>query len=431
MNADLLSFISQSISTVVINVLFFMFFGKIYGTKYNKKYIYIIACVISIVCMIGINQLKNQYINVIYSFVYINVISALLFKAQIGKMWVHNTLFWFLLICCDALTVLIWSTVNDNTLKNILADYQRMLFSNLLNILMALSVYRIYVTIMERQKVSNIQGKQAIFMCTITFFELFTVISYSMEITDRSGGVKILMILLGFILMNIYLAYIISQVSEAYHYKYELSLAESLRELQLENFKEIEQRYRESRAIIHDIKKHMMVIDELRENSNDKAVKYSQHIYSQMDKLFGGFHCSNQILSIVLSQKISKAKSEGINVSVEADDVEIDFMDDLDITAIFANLWDNAIEACRKVKTNKYIKMEISKYNNFVIINFENSFDGIYLLNGKKLISTKKRHEGIGLSSIKTSVEKYDGIFETEIGGKIFKAEITIPMPIE
>lgn len=430
MNADLLSFISQSISTVVINVLFFMFFGKIYGTKYNKKYIYIIACVISIVCMIGINQWKNQYINMFYSYFSFNLWCILLYDSNIKRIWLHNTLFWFLLSGCDVITVLIWSVIGGNTLYEILSDNQLMLISNLLNILFSLTVYRIYVILLSKYNMHNIQVQQSVFMCTITFFEFFTVFAYSMEITNRSGGMKIILILIGFILINIYLTYIISQVSEAYHFKYKLSLAEALRELQLENFKEIEQRYRESRAIIHDIKKHMMVIDELRENSNDKAVKYSQHIYSQMDKLFGGFHCSNQILSIVLSQKISKAKSEGINVSVEADDVEIGFMDDLDITAIFANLWDNAIEACRKVKTNKYIKMEISKYNNFVIINFENSFDGIYLLNGKKLISTKKRHEGIGLSSIKTSVEKYDGTFETEMENKIFKAEITIPMPI-
>ena len=50
-----------------------------------------------------------------------------------------------------------------------------------------------------------------------------------------------------------------------------------------------------------------------------------------------------------MSQKIISAETENIKVHTEIEDLLLDFIVDIDITAIFANLWDNAIEACKKV----------------------------------------------------------------------------------
>lgn len=46
-------------------------------------------------------------------------------------------------------------------------------------------------------------------------------------------------------------------------------------------------------------------------------------------------------------------------------------------------------------------------------------------------MSTKKQHNGVGLSSISTSVDKYDGFFSAKESGNIFKSEITIPIPLK
>lgn len=228
-----------------------------------------------------------------------------------------------------------------------------------------------------------------------------------------------------------FLAYILNHVSIAYQYENELNLIKQLQEMQLENYLETERKYSESRAIIHDIKKHLDVIDELRESDKEKADEYRKHIDMQMEKIFCGYHCSNRILGIILSQKISKAKFEGIKVDVSVDNINIDFIDDLDFTAIFANLWDNAIEACAKVENNKYIKFSLSRYNGFLLIDLENSFDGVYKKIKNRFVSTKKQHNGVGISSIITSVEKYNGYFSADGDENIFKSEITVPIPLK
>ena len=286
--------------------------------------------------------------------------------------------------------------------------------------------YRIYITIVQKINGQGIKFKVAAFTIIITFFESYAVLAFEEEVTDRYGSLKLLILLIGYLLINLFYAYILNQVSQVYKYRYELSLAERLNEMHLSNYKEMSRKYEESRAIIHDIKKHLMVANEL--NDNEDHNKYLSDVYKQMDELFGGFKCSNKILSVVVSQKMSYARSKGIKVIISAEDVPIDFVDDLDITAIFANLWDNAIEACDKINDKKYIEMNMTRVNDFILINIENSYNGILKIKNNDLISTKEDHMGVGLKSVRLSVEKYEGVFMTNYNSKTFRAEITLPI---
>lgn len=425
MNINIISLLSQSISTAIVNLLFFLFLKSAYGAKSYRRIVYIGAYFISTILMLGINQFDILILNALYSYIVFNLICVLLFDAKLRNVWLYNSLYWFLLASCDAITINIWSVINDTSLEKNLEDYQLMICSNLFNILLMFAVYMICVTAIKKIEIHAVQWKLALFMTTMIFFEIFIVVSFAPEISSRAGGIKLIFILVGLIAINVFLSYVISQLSIAYSYKYELSLAERLREMQLANYKEIEQKYSESRAIIHDIKKHLMVIDDLNKSKTDE---YTQNLYNRLNEIFSGFKCSNRILSIVLSQKISYAKSEKIDVSLNIDDVQLDFIDDLDITAIFSNLWDNAIEACRKIDNDRYIKIKIGIINNYIFIIMENSCDGNLLPNGKYFLSTKENHKGIGISSIKMSVEKYNGYFSTESFGNYFRANITIPV---
>lgn len=428
MNTELTSFLGQCLVSAAINLFAFLFFHKQYGEKYQKKY-YIVSYFAAVLLMIAVSQINEPYVNIVYSYVSINAICLIMYESDFKKTWLYNLLLWFICICCDVVTVLIWSVVEGNTLEGTLSNDQLMLGSNLLNIIFLFTAYRVFLLFVRKINFNSVQIKIALLMISITFFETWIIISYSSQISDRMGGVQVIIMLIGFLLINLFLTYVLSIVSKSYQYEHELGMIKRLQEMQLENYKETEQKYKESRAIIHDIKKHLNVLDDLQKEDAQKAKEYRDHINMQMDKIFCGFHCSNRIMGIILSQKMSKARSEGIRVDVSVDEIDMDFISDIDITAIFANLWDNAIEACRKAEQNKYIIFSVSKFNGFLLINSENSFDGVCKTKGRAFLTTKENHEGIGLSSIQASVDKYDGVFKTEANDNIFKSEITIPIP--
>ncbi len=428
MNTSLLSFLSQSIATASAILFTFLFCKNIYGCKYDKKRFYIIGYFIAATLMIVINQIHNPYINGIYSFLSVNLICIALFESNIKKIWLHNLLFWFMFCFCDVITVLIWSIINGNSLDGVLSNYQLMLGSNILNIIFMFALYRIYLAVMQKIKFQSIQLKIALFLITMTFFEVWVLLTYVYQITDRSDSINIFILLIGFLVVNVFFTYVLSQVSEVYKYKYELSLAEKLCETHLSNYMEISQKYEEARTIIHDIKKHIVVADNIDNEELSSRDEYLSGVYERMDELFCCFHCSNKILSVVLSQKISAAKSKGIYVDLSVEEVPMDFIDDFDITAIFMNLWDNAIEACEKVKERKYISLSISRFNDFILVNMENSYNGVISPKNDLYISTKPNHDGVGLKSVKVAVKRYEGVFMTKYNDISFRAEITIPI---
>jgi len=431
MNTKIIPFLSQSAVAGVIYLLVFLILKNTYDIKNNKKALIFPTYIAFIGLMLIINQLDNPYVNVVYLFFSINAVCLFLFETNIKNAWLHNLVMCFVFVVCDIITVLIWSVIKGNTLEGTLSNGQLMIGSNVMNIILMFVAYRIYTVFNQNLKFSSINFKIALFMIIITFFEIWISACFASHISDRIGGIQVIIILIGFLMVDLFLAHILNMVSKAYQYENDLNLIKELQKMQLESYKETERKYRESRAIIHDIKKHFDVITELQENDKEKADEYRKHIDMQMEKIFCGYHCSNRIMGVILSQKMSKAKANGIKVDVSVDDINIDFIDDLDITAIFANLWDNAIEACEKVESNKYIKFSLSRYNGFILIDLENSFDGICEKIGNKFKSTKKQHNGVGLSSIYASVEKYNGLFSVKDDKNFFKSEITIPIPLK
>ena len=52
-------------------------------------------------------------------------------------------------------------------------------------------------------------------------------------------------------------------------------------------------------------------------------------------------------------------REKGISVTIKVDNVNLNFLASIDITTIFGNLLDNAIEAAEKLEGEKYISIKI------------------------------------------------------------------------
>lgn len=128
-----------------------------------------------------------------------------------------------------------------------------------------------------------------------------------------------------------------------------------------------------------------------------------------------------------MSQKISLAESKEIIVETKIEDMLLDFMDETDITSIFANLMDNAIEACDEIDDKKFISVKMCRLNDFLYIDLMNSFSGKIIQKNGKFKSTKANHKGYGMTSIQMAIERYNGYMVTEQKDNIFITEIVIP----
>ena len=108
----------------------------------------------------------------------------------------------------------------------------------------------------------------------------------------------------------------------------------------------------------------------------------------------------------------------------------IDFeIEPTDLCVIFGNALDNAIEACQKIdlSTKKEINIQVKHFNHLICFNISNPVLTPPEINNNFITTTKSDHinHGMGLYSIKKSVEKYNGCLLIECTDNIFILTIT------
>ncbi len=423
----------QGLNTAVMNLLVLLLFRKIYKPKYDSKLLYFITYIFTTLLYIGANILVSKIgiliLNFLYTSVYINIYCFIMYKCNYKKAFVINESFIMFGLLSEVIALGFCAIIGNNSLANILGNSQYVTIICLISILLLFVIWRIYILLLSNNGFTLLKFRQIIFFLIFTIFEAYTIDSLIFKIEDRSDGVQSIIILVGFVLLNVYIVYFIDETTIFYQKQNEYNLIQKQNQIQLDNFREISQKYEEAQKTIHDIKKHLYSLSALEHIDRYRAAEYSGIIEQKIDTLFYEFHCSNQLLSIIMSQKITVCKSEGIDVKTKIEDISFDFMEDYDITGIFANLWDNAIEASREIKTsNRLIRVIIGKVDDFIVIDFENNYSGLSRKNENKFQSTKQNHSGMGLTIIKNAIEKYNGLISVKDDDKVFRVEILIPV---
>lgn len=196
-------------------------------------------------------------------------------------------------------------------------------------------------------------------------------------------------------------------MEESNQLKVKLELLEQQEIMQYQYYAQQEEKYRESISILHDVDKHIMAVEGLYNRDNRKAaIQYTKEISKILKPLIPHFLTSQPILNILLQDKIQNAEKMQIDLNYEIENVELNFMNPMDVTTIFGNLLDNAMEACGQVEGLRWITLKISQYHEMIAIRIENTSVDRQRWKNKKPASKKGFHHGIGLSNVERMLKK-------------------------
>ena len=107
------------------------------------------------------------------------------------------------------------------------------------------------------------------------------------------------------------------------------------------------------RSIYHDMKNHLLILES--GQMSDEARQMAERLRNEISDYESYIQSGNRFLDIILGDKAQKAKDGQIDFSAFVDFAEITFIDPLDISTIFGNGIDNALEACEKLPPEKRI----------------------------------------------------------------------------
>lgn len=164
----------------------------------------------------------------------------------------------------------------------------------------------------------------------------------------------------------------------------------------------------------------------LEKNERDTALKYIGQSQQHLDSLQLSRWCKNPILDAILSSYFQQIEAEGIRL-----DTQIAITDDLQVSAadlsiVFANALENAINACRKMPMGKrqIIFKCISKPQ--LMMEVSNSYSGDVIINSYGLPVATERGHGIGTRSIAAFVEKYKALCDYQVKDGWFRLRISL-----
>lgn len=193
---------------------------------------------------------------------------------------------------------------------------------------------------------------------------------------------------------------------------YELADLKASAEQLREQDTQIRQLHENIRHLKHDMKNHLMIIvDFINEGNFDLAKAYTSEILDKLNAVHSYIETGNSLLNHIINEKLELARTKGILIKAEIENLSFERMGSLDFSSLLNNLLDNAIEACEKESTPE-LYVNITRRRGYHAIIVKNKISNSVLRENPDLQTSKaeKKDHGIGVSLIKEISEKYGGM---------------------
>ena len=177
----------------------------------------------------------------------------------------------------------------------------------------------------------------------------------------------------------------------------------------------------------HDLKHQVTALRMI--TSDEEREKYLREI-EKATAIYGTrIKTGNDILDIILMEKSLLCDEYHIKREIIADGSLLNFMEDCDLSVLFGNALDNAIECLLKQEDDhkRHIGLRIIEKNHFISIHIENYNDMAISYDHTGLPVTTKNDgncHGYGIKSISYIVEKYGGVLKISDKDNLFCVDI-------
>lgn len=180
------------------------------------------------------------------------------------------------------------------------------------------------------------------------------------------------------------------------------------------------------RALYHDMKNHLLLLES---QDSPETRQMASQLRQQISEYEDYVRTGNDFLDIIVRDKAKQAKEKQIDFSAVIHFEKGEFLEPMDISTIFGNALDNALEASLELPPEqRLITVKADCVRELLSIVVENNCapdKGGY----KQTSKEDKFLHGFGIRNIRNAVEKYSGqcLIRQEKG--CFQMKILLPLP--
>ena len=301
------------------------------------------------------------------------------------------------------------------------------LVSGIANALLMLCTYNLLLHFLLHNQIDRASKFLYLYMIFLAIFEFGSLCYFLQMDSEFESNLSLLMLSIGFIIVDVGILYLYKIYVRNAILETQAELLDQQHKMTEKYYEGLQERYEETQGLLHDLKKHLRVIADIDDCKNNLKDQYASELIDSIDSMQQDFQCSDEILRVIFWDKIQNCKKHGIFLDINMQDIRFDFMDRIEVTILFANLLDNAIEACqRSKKEQKEISLRMHQFKEYIVIKMRNTIGEKPQLEGENLKSAKSGHHGMGMGILAKLANKYCGNLNFDFSEEYFETKIIL-----
>lgn len=416
--------IIEIVNVAIEMMLVFLYFSLLSKAKVNKAVLYLSYLLSTVILSATVLLTDNILVYLITTIILISSMSFICYDDSIRHKIFWNILFLLIISISEPIVIGLLCIANmgtpDEFLESGLGRYLGMIGTDLIYLWLIGMMHRII-----NKRIRDLPIKYWILIITIPIISIFLLQTMldSFTVKDSLNYISLSISLIGIIFINISMF----NFFESYEDKIKLKYLETLKQQEQENYKLLALSHKQVKELKHDIENQFSVLNGLmKSGDNAAAMQYLDKLNSYVRTANRICYTGNNVIDSIVNIKGSLAQTYGIEFICKVNIITSIKADELELCRIIGNGLDNAIEGCQRVDVqNKHICFSISEDREKLMIVISNTSDEV---DTTALSSTKKEKglHGIGISSIKSSVESLDGLVKFDYADGIFKLNIMV-----
>lgn len=341
------------------------------------------------------------------------------------SVWVFSNI----ILLIGLYTVDVYIPIYSNTTYILLVIFLRIFIQ--LGVLLFLFLY---VRKPYKETVRLIDSKTFYLMCIYSLVTVMYLIeNFDFELNSFTYTSFMSIVLFCFLVFAGYsIAFIaILSVSKNLTLKQNFNFIEKQLDLQRNNYHSFSKLIDKHSALKHDIRQHVLLVKSMIQTGNtEEAIHYIQKFDHDQVTENIPILCKHLSIDSFVKHYIAMALDNGVDFQTKLNippDINIHI---IDLCVVLGNVIENAINACSKIDSHqsKYIELKCNILDSHFIIKIKNSYNGELIKEGNTYLSTCPKGQGIGIPSIISLAEKYNGHVDIQHTSNEFQVNIIMSL---
>lgn len=383
-------------------VAFFLFASAFLPYRYNRKRTILMALCMCTLLLFSQSFPLPALVLRLCALIFGLCLIVFLFKGRLALRLFIGLLDYIIVAAMDAIVLFGASTILRISLDELV--WKKGMYTVLVTAGKILSVFLAWL-VTRLHPFHKLHPLRPKWMLLVSFFpltSLFMLMALFLICRDQrdlTQPVAFFCIFLG--IANVAIVYVVSLIEQDTEVKQQNNILSQQMEIQTASILALDKAYRQQRQTTHDFQNHLCTIsDLLAQKSYETAAKYVRELSQAQTSRILFVNTHHPIIDAILNQKYQMAVESQIEMRFCINDLSGIQLSASELVVLLSNLLDNAIEACRRIDTERLIRCTILENDGSFLSIRNTSLPVLITEHGIATTKASASEHGYGLPSV-------------------------------